>query len=42
MPFKAMEITLSDRERATLEEIVRSPTAEQRMVKRARVVLAAA
>ena len=42
MPLVAVGITLSDDERATLEEIVRAATSEQRMVTRARVVLAAA
>ena len=41
MAFTAVEITLSERERRALEEIVRSPRSEQRMVKRARVVLEA-
>jgi transposase len=42
MAFVAVSITLTDEERASLEEIVRAPTSEQRMVTRARVVLAAA
>ncbi len=42
MAWVAVQIVLSDEERAALEEIVRSPTREQRMVTRARVVLAAA
>jgi transposase len=42
MAFVAVSITLTDEERASLEEVVRSPTSEQRMVTRARVVLAAA
>lgn len=42
MPLVAVEITLTDEERDTLAGIVRSPTSEQRMVTRARVVLAAA
>lgn len=42
MAFKAVEIELGVDERAALEEIVRSPTSEQRMVTRARVVLLAA
>ncbi len=42
MAFKAVEIELSRDERAALEETVRSATSEQRMVVRARVVLAAA
>lgn len=42
MPLVAVSITLTDEERSTLESIVRSPTSEQRMVTRARVVLAAA
>ncbi len=42
MPLVAVGITLSDEERATLSGIVRSPRSEQRMVTRARVVLAAA
>jgi transposase len=42
MPLVAVEIRLSDEERATLEEIVRALSSEQRMVTRARVVLAAA
>ena len=42
MAFKAVEIELSVDERAALEEIVRAPTSEQRMVTRARVVLLAA
>jgi transposase len=42
MAFVAVSITLTDEERGTLEEVVRSPTSEQRRVTRARVVLAAA
>jgi transposase len=42
MPLVAVEIELTDEERASLEAIVRSPRSEQRMVTRARVVLAAA
>jgi transposase len=42
MPLVAVEIELSGDERAVLERIVRSPRCEQRMVTRARVVLAAA
>src|SRR5579862_7489257 len=42
MPLVAVEIELTDAERASLERIVRSPRSEQRMVTRARVVLAAA
>jgi transposase len=42
MPLVAVEIELSDEERTSLEAIVRSPRSEQRMVTRARVVLAAA
>lgn len=42
MPLVAVAITLTDEERATLEEIVRALSSEQRMVTRARVVLAAA
>jgi transposase len=42
MPLVAVEIELSDEERTSLEAIVRSPRSEQRMVRRARVVLAAA
>lgn len=42
MPFEATKIELSADERDALEAIVRSPTSEQRMVIRARVVLAAA
>lgn len=42
MAFVAVGISLSDGERAALEAIVRSPTSQQRMVTRARVVLAAA
>jgi transposase len=42
MPLVAVGITLSDEERDALEGIVRSLTSEQRMVTRARVVLAAA
>jgi transposase len=42
MPLVAVEIELTDAERASLEAIVRSPRSEQRMVTRARVVLAAA
>jgi transposase len=38
----AVEIVLSDEERVALERIVRSGTSEQRMVTRARVVVAAA
>jgi len=38
----AVEIVLSDEERSELERIVRSTRSEQRMVTRARVVLAAA
>jgi transposase len=41
MPLVAVAITLSDEERGALEGIVRSATSEQRMVTRARVVLAA-
>ncbi len=32
MAWMAVQIVLSDEERAALEEIVRSPTSEQRMV----------
>lgn len=42
MPLVAVEIELTDEERASLERVVRSPRSEQRMVTRARVVLAAA
>lgn len=42
MPLAAVEIALSGDERAALERIVRSPRSEQRMVTRARLVLAAA
>jgi len=42
MPLVAVGIELSDQERGALVGIVRSPTSEQRMVIRARVVLAAA
>jgi transposase len=42
MPLVAVGIELSDEERAALLAIVRSPRSEQRMVTRARVVLAAA
>ncbi|MCA1678898.1 MAG: IS630 family transposase [Actinobacteria bacterium] len=42
MAFVATEITLSDEERAALEAIVAAATSEQRMVRRARVVLLAA
>jgi len=42
MPLVAVGIELSDEERESLLAIVRSPTSEQRMVTRARVVLAAA
>ena len=42
MPLVVVGITLTDEERAMLEEIVRAPTSEQRMVTRAPVVLAAA
>lgn len=42
MPLVAVRIELSDEERALLLAIVRSPRSEQRMVTRARVVLAAA
>lgn len=42
MAWVAMGIELSDAERGALAEIVRSPTSEQRMVTRARVVLVAA
>jgi transposase len=41
MPLVAVGIELSDEERAALLAIVRSPRSEQRMVTRARVVLAA-
>ena len=42
MPLVAVEIELTGEERAALERIVGSPRSEQRMVTRARVVLAAA
>ncbi len=42
MAWMAVQIVLSGEERAALEEIVRSPTSEQRMATRARVVLSAA
>lgn len=42
MPLVAVEIELNDDQRGSLEAIVRSPCSEQRMVTRARVVLAAA
>lgn len=42
MAWVAVEIVLSGEERVALERIVRSATSEQRMVTRARVVLAAA
>lgn len=42
MPLVAVGIELSDEERGALVAIVRSPRSEQRMVTRARVVLAAA
>jgi transposase len=42
MPLVAVGIELSDEERESLLAIVRSPRSEQRMVTRARVVLAAA
>lgn len=42
MAFVAVSITLTDEERATLEETVRASRSEQRMVVRARVVLLAA
>jgi ribosomal protein L7/L12 len=42
MSLVAVEIALSGEERDRLEVIVRSPTSEQRMVTRARVVLGAA
>jgi transposase len=42
MPLVAVQIMLSDEERDALEGVVRSSTSEQRMVTRARVVLAAA
>jgi len=42
MAFVAVSIALSEAERSGLEGIVRSPTCEQRMVTRARVVLLAA
>lgn len=42
MAFVAVAIALSGQERAALEEIVRAARSEQRMVTRARVVLAAA
>ena len=42
MAWVAVEIVLSDEERSELERIVRSTRSEQRMVTRARVVLAAA
>lgn len=38
---KAMEIVLSDEEKATLERLIRSPKTAQRLVERARIVLAA-
>jgi transposase len=42
MAWRAVEIELSDDERAALQAIASSPTSEQRMALRARVVLAAA
>lgn len=42
MAFVAVPIELTEEERSTLERIVRSPSSEQRMVVRARVVLLAA
>ncbi len=42
MAWSAVEITLAEGERAALEEIMRAATSEQRMVRRARVVLLAA
>ena len=39
MAFVAVDIELGGEEREALEAIVRSPTSEQRMVTRARVVL---
>jgi transposase len=42
MAFVAVPIELADGERSVLERIVRSPRSEQRMVRRARVVLLAA
>ncbi|MDV6345416.1 helix-turn-helix domain-containing protein, partial [Nitrosomonas sp. Is37] len=42
MPRKAIEITLTEEQRDRLEKIVRSHSAERRMVERARIILACA
>ncbi|MDV6345817.1 IS630 family transposase, partial [Nitrosomonas sp. Is37] len=42
MPRKAIKITLTEEQRDRLEKIVRSHSAERRMVERARIILACA
>ena len=42
MPRKAIEITLTEEQRSYLEKIVRSHSAERRMVERAKIILACA
>ncbi len=42
MPRKAIEITLTEEQRNHLEKIVRSHSAERRMVERAGIILACA